>query len=68
MSRLLTRDEYILLVSVETSIDIESDGQIELHEVLNESGLCNFTVCPECMIDDFIHVEGCSIREEIING
>lgn len=25
----------------------------------------NRTVCPECAVDDFTHVEGCSISEEL---
>lgn len=25
----------------------------------------NLTVCPECRIDDFIHVEGCTIDREV---
>lgn len=27
---------------------------------LNEKGQCHITVCPECHIDDFTHVENCS--------
>ena len=26
---------------------------------------CNATVCPECHVDDFCHVEGCSIGVQI---
>jgi hypothetical protein len=27
---------------------------------LNQTGQCYKTVCPECAVDDFTHVEGCS--------
>lgn len=26
-----------------------------------ESQCANLTVCPECRIDDFVHVEGCTL-------
>jgi len=32
---------------------------------LNNNGFCNLTVCPECRVDDFTHVEGCSIAAEL---
>jgi hypothetical protein len=38
-------------------IDVESNGAAS--EVCNESGNCHLTVCPECHVDDFVHVEGC---------
>jgi hypothetical protein len=25
----------------------------------------NLTVCPECHVDDFVHVEGCKLDKEI---
>lgn len=37
----------------------------ELHEILNRNACASLTVCPECFVDDFTHVEGCSIAEEI---
>lgn len=32
----------------------------KISKQLNEHGYCNKTVCPECSVDDFTHVEGCS--------
>ena len=32
----------------------------KVSQYLNQNGYCSLTVCPECHIDDFIHVEGCS--------
>jgi hypothetical protein len=34
-------------------------------KTLNSNGAANFTVCPECHIDDFTHVEGCTISKEV---
>lgn len=28
---------------------------------LNSNGYANLTVCPECRVDDFVHVEGCKL-------
>ena len=28
---------------------------------LNFAGYANLTVCPECRVDDFVHVEGCKL-------
>lgn len=41
--------------------DYEFDGEIA--EALNAQGLSHKTVCPECHVDDFTHVEGCSKLE-----
>jgi hypothetical protein len=41
--------------------DYVSNGK--LAQILNENGFCNKTVCPECGVDDFTHVEGCSKLE-----
>lgn len=38
--------------------DYVSNGKIATQ--LNAIGLCSKTVCPECHVDDFCHVEGCS--------
>lgn len=32
---------------------------------LNENGYANLTVCPSCHVDDFTHVEGCLIADEL---
>lgn len=34
-----------------------------LMTILNRSGAPSLTVCPECHVDDFIHVEGCKLGE-----
>ena len=59
MSEILTKYDYIAIALS----DIMSDGM--LVEVLNRNGCCNWTVCPECRVDDFTHVGGCSISKEI---
>lgn len=28
---------------------------------LNRNGFCNLTCCPVCHVDDFTHVEGCTM-------
>lgn len=35
----------------------------ELMDVLNRCGAANMTVCPECRVDDFTHVEGCVLGD-----
>ena len=42
-------------------IDEATNGQ--LRKALNDGGLCNWTVCPVCRIDDFVHVEGCKLGD-----
>lgn len=32
---------------------------------LNANGFCNLTCCPECHVDDFVHVERCSIAAKM---
>lgn len=39
-------------------LDLINDGQIATY--LNQNGFSHKTVCPECRIDDFTHVQGCS--------
>jgi hypothetical protein len=45
--------------------DYKRDGEVA--EALNAQGLCYKTVCPECHVDDFTHVEGCS-KQEILDN
>jgi hypothetical protein len=33
----------------------------EVAKWLNDNGFCNLTVCPECHVDDFVHIETCKI-------
>lgn len=35
---------------------------------LNANGFCNLTVCPECHVDDFVHIEGCKINQRLETG
>ena len=51
-------NEEIYLILEEA--DIESLGEVA--KFLNESGKPSMTVCPVCKVDDFIHVEGCSLN------
>ena len=37
----------------------------ELRQFLNDNGACNWTICPECCIDDFTHTENCSLYQEV---
>lgn len=39
-------------------LDLMRDGAVANY--LNTHGHANATVCPECHVDDFFHVEGCS--------
>ena len=45
--------------------DFVSNGKIA--KQLNAMGHPNKTVCPECGVDDFMHVDGCSKVELIEN-
>ena len=40
------------------------DGLNLLGTILNNNGAPNLTVCPECHVDDFTHVEGCKLGEK----
>ena len=57
MSNLLSKEDYQVLQRA----DIATDGDI--NSFLNRTGFSNWTVCPECRVDDFSHVEGCSLAE-----
>lgn len=39
-----------------------NDDYPELTAALNEMGHANWTVCPVCRVDDFVHVDGCRIQ------
>ena len=58
MSNLFTKDYDTLFVD-----DFIYNGKIS--QQLNSQGYCHKTVCPECGVDDFTHVEGC-IKLELI--
>lgn len=55
----MTRDDYITLYMA----DHNTDGVIGT--LLNNNGAFLLTVCPECHVDDFSHVETCSIWLEV---
>lgn len=45
-----------------------ADGLAERDEIadwLNQNGFCNLTVCQTCRVDDFVHIEGCSVGKNI---
>jgi len=37
----------------------------ELPNWLNANGFANLTCCPECHVDDFVHVEGCTLGNRL---
>ena len=51
----ISRKDYTFL----EWLDVSFDGK--LAAILNRSGAASLTVCPECRVDDFTHVEGCSL-------
>ena len=54
----LWKMSYIILATLERKYENE------IHETVND--YCpNLTVCPECRVDDFVHVEGCSIDKRL---
>jgi hypothetical protein len=58
----LSRDEYRMLATANEAALVYG---VELHRILNFRGNPNWTVCPECRVDDFAHVEGCAMAAEI---
>lgn len=38
-----------------------------ISKYLNENGKASFTICPECGVDDFTHIQGCSIQNKADN-
>jgi len=57
----MTRDDYLILIEA-------VDHFPDLEGVLNRNGGANMTVCPECHVDDFTHVEGCTLAAEVRQG
>lgn len=53
MSKLLSVKDYKILAL--------ANELVEIYDVLNRNGAANFTVCPHCHVDDFVHVEGCPL-------
>lgn len=63
MNKELPVEDYVKLAVI-CNFLIEHD-QYDLGAILNRNGKCAWTVCPECQVDDFVHVEGCKIGERI---
>jgi len=40
---------------------LDADSTEDIAAWLNENGFANLTCCPRCHVDDFTHVEGCSL-------
>lgn len=36
-----------------------------LLKILNSMGCANCSVCPKCCVDDFTHIEGCSLNKKL---
>jgi hypothetical protein len=58
MSCVLSKEDYQILEAADT----KSDGAVA--RVLNENGCADFTICPECGVEDFIHIEECLLNIE----
>jgi hypothetical protein len=58
MSKILNKSDYKVLEKA----DLVFDGDIA--GVLNKNGCSNWTICPECHLDDFTHVENCPLDDE----
>lgn len=56
---ILTTDQYKVLSAANTMLDDT------LRHTLNKEGFCNWTVCPVCGVDEFVHSSGCSLMKEI---
>ena len=59
MNDILNREDYLKLQ--------EADLTVGVAEVLRKNGKCRWTVCPECRVDDFTHVEGCSMISKTLD-
>lgn len=55
----MTREDYKTLMLA----DDKSHGVIGT--LLNYNGGASLTLCPECFVDDFGHLETCSIYAEV---
>jgi hypothetical protein len=58
MSQVTKLDEYKKLFAL-NEIDPSLAG------ILSLNGAANLTVCPECLVDDFVHVQGCCVGNEL---
>jgi len=62
MSDVLSQRDYLFL----QELDLQTNGK--LAALLNANGCANWTVCPECRVDDFTHVEGCRLIPMAVGG
>ena len=60
MSCVLSKADYLILQKADKAVG-GARYEDTLYGVLNRNGCANWTVCPECCVDDFSHVEGCSL-------
>ncbi len=42
---------------------LDIDTAYAVSKCLNKKGYANLTVCPECGVDDFVHVGDCNLRK-----
>ena len=47
------------------SAGMMTGSQDEVCSWLNNNGFCNLTCCPNCHVDDFVHVEGCILGDAL---
>ncbi len=57
MSDILNVPDYLLLLQADMYLEAQ------LSALLNRNGEANWTVCPECRVDDFCHSEDCSLPQ-----
>ena len=67
MSEVLSREVYRGFQVVCVAVD-SLDVGVCFATWLNSVGLANWTVCPECGVDDFCHVEGCGLAGKVVSG
>lgn len=58
----LSDDEYRSLAMANEAATVYG---VQLWRILNFRGRANWSVCPECCVDDFAHVEGCTMAADI---
>ena len=54
----LSLDDYVRLAKAHDAALVYG---VDLCAVLSQNGAANLTVCPECHIDDFMHVDACPV-------
>jgi hypothetical protein len=56
----LNESDYIVLACIASETD--ANAVVPLRDVLNRNGAANWTVCPRCSTDDFLHTKNCTLR------